>query len=323
MEYVLLLLIVGVAAIYLASTQDDHTSFYFDPATLRPKHPPPRPSARPYTAPPTWSPRADAPPNFEEAWPYYAKPLMTEVEQIFFQRLLKVVPRHRVFAQVQLSQLLGVRSGHNYHRWYHHVSRMSVDYVICNTDARILAAIELDDSSHLRPDRIDADRKKDKALRDAGIRIVRIPVKGMPDVNELSRILSFLDTCGPEETSRQRSSAPGSSSPNHTSQDIPTSQPRPAQHLPDPPPTPPRNPTTSTLEDPGPTPSPSPTPGTTPGTPPGTPPDPSPRLPPEHNMPEAESIAQRRAREAPIPPLVLPPLETRGSAPLETAAPPI
>lgn len=151
-------------------------------------------------APSTITP-AEASPRDDEPWPYYAKPLMTDVEQIFFHRLLQVLPNHRVFAQVQLSQLLGIRAGHNYHRWYHHVSRMSVDYVVCSKDARILAAIELDDSSHLLPDRILADQKKDRALSAAGISILRIPVKGMPGVSELSKLFAFLDeakTAAPE-----------------------------------------------------------------------------------------------------------------------------
>jgi hypothetical protein len=141
---------------------------------------------------PTSTAPISEPPASDEPWPYYAKHLMTEVEQIFFHRLLQVLPDHRVFVQVQLSQILGVLPGNNYYRWYGHVSRMSVDYVICSKDARIVAAIELDDSSHLQPERIAADQKKDRALSDAGIPTLRIPVKGMPGIADLTQLLAFL-----------------------------------------------------------------------------------------------------------------------------------
>ncbi|HQV23541.1 MAG TPA: DUF2726 domain-containing protein, partial [Agitococcus sp.] len=62
----------------------------------------------------------------------------------------------------------------------------SVDFVVCAPDgAKILAAIELDDSSHEKAERIQADAKKDKALRSAGVPIIRWPVKGMPQVPQL------------------------------------------------------------------------------------------------------------------------------------------
>ncbi|MBP9215575.1 MAG: DUF2726 domain-containing protein, partial [Agitococcus sp.] len=51
--------------------------------------------------------------------------------------------------------------------------------------AKILAAIELDDSSHDQAERIKADSKKDKALQSAGVPIIRWPVKGMPQPQQL------------------------------------------------------------------------------------------------------------------------------------------
>jgi very-short-patch-repair endonuclease len=58
---------------------------------------------------------------------------------------------------------------------------MSADFVVCNKDSSIIAVIELDDESHEREIRKTADSKKNKALSDAGISMVRWQVKMLPD----------------------------------------------------------------------------------------------------------------------------------------------
>lgn len=58
---------------------------------------------------------------------------------------------------------------------------MSLDFVICLKDGSIIAAIELDDKSHEQAERLEADAKKEKALTDAGIRLIRWKTQAMPD----------------------------------------------------------------------------------------------------------------------------------------------
>ena len=45
----------------------------------------------------------------------------------------------------------------------------------------MVAAVELDDKTHARPDRVAADAKKDKALAAAGIALVRWNFGALPD----------------------------------------------------------------------------------------------------------------------------------------------
>jgi len=63
---------------------------------------------------------------------------------------------------------------------------MSADFVVCNKDSSIVAVIELDDESHEREIRKAADSKKNKALSDAGISIVRWQVKMLPDESKIT-----------------------------------------------------------------------------------------------------------------------------------------
>jgi hypothetical protein len=114
-------------------------------------------------------------------WPFYAKKPLSPPEQVLFHRLVKALPGHIVLAQVQLSRVLGVRKGFNFHEWDNRINRMSYDFLVCAMDATVVAAIELDDKTHDSADRIAADEKKARASSAAGIRLVRWNVKDLPD----------------------------------------------------------------------------------------------------------------------------------------------
>jgi hypothetical protein len=63
------------------------------------------------------------------------------------------------------------------------------DFVLCRADLSVVAVIELDDRSHERRVRQDADARKTKALVDAGLRLVRIPAGVLPAEEELREII--------------------------------------------------------------------------------------------------------------------------------------
>ena len=62
---------------------------------------------------------------------------------------------------------------------------MSLDFVVCDEFGRVVAAIELDDSSHQRRSRQEADARKDRALASAGVRLIRWPCGGVPEIPEM------------------------------------------------------------------------------------------------------------------------------------------
>ncbi|MFZ3017414.1 MAG: DUF2726 domain-containing protein [Gallionella sp.] len=117
----------------------------------------------------------------EVEWPFYAKKPLTQPEQVLYHRLVSALPDHIVLAQVQLSRILGVKQGNNFHEWNNRINRMSLDFVVCGKDSSIIAAIELDDKTHEKASRKEADDKKNKALSSAGIKLVRWQVNALPD----------------------------------------------------------------------------------------------------------------------------------------------
>ena len=76
--------------------------------------------------------------------------------------------------------MLGVKQG-NFHEWNNRINRMSLDFVVCHKDSTIAAAIELDDKSHDKASRKEADDKKGKALSAAGIALIRWQASALPD----------------------------------------------------------------------------------------------------------------------------------------------
>ena len=107
------------------------------------------------------------------SWPFVVRKPMSTPEQILYFRLLHALPDHIVLAQVQLSRFLGVKKGTPARAWLNRINRLSVDFLVLTKDATVVVAIELDDKTHQRNDRREADRRKNRALEAADVRLIR------------------------------------------------------------------------------------------------------------------------------------------------------
>lgn len=104
----------------------------------------------------------------DQPWPFFAKKPLTQPEQILYHRLVQALPERIVLAQVQLSRVLGIKKGANFAEWNNRINRMSLDFVVCARDSTVIAAVELDDSSHEKTSRVSADAKKEKSSQVGG-----------------------------------------------------------------------------------------------------------------------------------------------------------
>lgn len=123
-------------------------------------------------------------------WPFYAKKPLTQPEQVLYHRPVSAMPECIVLAQVQLSRVLGVKKGFNFREWNNRIDRMSLDFLVCLKDSTVVAAVELDDKTHERASRIEADAKKEKALAAAGVALIRWQVSALPDENAIRLALA-------------------------------------------------------------------------------------------------------------------------------------
>ncbi|PYL17390.1 MAG: hypothetical protein DMF46_00415 [Verrucomicrobia bacterium] len=116
--------------------------------------------------------------------------LLSRAEKYFYGILRRVVSPHTVLAKVRLADLVEADERHrlrlaNFRR----VCSKHIDFVICDAALSPIIAVELDDSSHRRPDRRAPDRDVDRILEIASLPILRISVQQTYDAKELERQL--------------------------------------------------------------------------------------------------------------------------------------
>lgn len=110
--------------------------------------------------------------------------LLNEAEQELYLRLLEAMPNMRLFAQVGVAQLAQLRGRVDAQRLRNMAGR-GVDFVVCNSDFGIVAAIELawptpggDTSSEV---------EKQSALASLGIPLIIFRPNQLPSADAISR----------------------------------------------------------------------------------------------------------------------------------------
>jgi hypothetical protein len=117
--------------------------------------------------------------------------IVTASERAFFFALQEAVgDRYHIFTKVRMADVLVPVSASDRSRWrsaFNKVACKHFDYVLCDAELRIVAAIELDDASHMREDRMRRDRFVDWACRSAGVTLLRFAPQKRYDIVALRR----------------------------------------------------------------------------------------------------------------------------------------
>lgn len=114
--------------------------------------------------------------------PYAKAVLFSPAERSFLGVLDQAVSdRFRVFGKVRVADVLEVRDAANASeraRAFNKISAKHFDFILCDpNDLTVVAAIELDDSSHQRNTRQTRDEFLKNACAAAGVRLVRFPAR--------------------------------------------------------------------------------------------------------------------------------------------------
>ncbi len=153
------------------------------PATGEFSRLPARPAARP-----TWRQAQlplDAPTRFIDTPTRKPYRLLDEAEQALYHRLQEAMPNMLVFAQVGVAQLALIRGRHEARRLQRLAGR-GIDFVVCNPDFAIVAAIELSWPGADEAARAAADDKR-QALHSLGIPLIQFEPNALPDADAISR----------------------------------------------------------------------------------------------------------------------------------------
>ncbi|MDO8523482.1 MAG: DUF2726 domain-containing protein [bacterium] len=133
--------------------------------------------------------------NKESKLPYRRKDyLLSATERKFFYALEQIAHKnnYHVFAKVRLEDLLWLPKNTE-DRWSFRgrIKSRHIDFVLCDHEnIKPLLAIELDDSSHLSEKAQKTDDFKNRALKDAGLPLLRFPHQNFYNADEIaSKIL--------------------------------------------------------------------------------------------------------------------------------------
>lgn len=128
-------------------------------------------------------------------YPYVRKgALLTAAERSFLGVLEKIIgARYRIYAQVRLADVIAIRPGTDKRQRQMALNRITskhIDFVICERfTLEVLCAIELDDSTHARDDRVARDQFVDAVLHTAELPLVRVVAKAGYQPDEIKKAL--------------------------------------------------------------------------------------------------------------------------------------
>lgn len=108
--------------------------------------------------------------------------------------MIAVGDKYYVFPQVHLPTLIDNKVvGQNWKGAFSHISQKSVDFVLCDKSyISPKLAIELDDKTHERQDRIDRDGEVERIFKDARLPLLRLENRGRFNPTELLEKISTI-----------------------------------------------------------------------------------------------------------------------------------
>ena len=126
--------------------------------------------------------------------PYESRPsLLTKTELAFFRSLQEAVDGEwMITTMVQMADLIRVRPDTpKSQSWRNRIHAKHIDFLLCDHGTmQAKLAVELDDSSHQRPDRVRRDQFVNAALDSAGIPLLRVDVQRDYDTDDLRKRIS-------------------------------------------------------------------------------------------------------------------------------------
>lgn len=111
--------------------------------------------------------------------------LLNDSEQELYHRLREAMPSMQIFVQVGVAQLALLRGRHEAKRLSQMAGR-GVDFVVCDSEFAIIAAIELAWPSPGEKG-VNNESEKHQALQSLGIPLIVFRPNGLPDAEAISR----------------------------------------------------------------------------------------------------------------------------------------
>lgn len=128
--------------------------------------------------------------------PYIKKGGLLSHSELKLYKILKNLlgDKYELSSKVRIPDIIQVKSGDSAYFSFNRIRAKHVDFLICYKDTmKPKLAIELDGSSHNRPDRQERDKFVDEVFANAGIPITHIKVKHEYNEEEIIKQLQQAD----------------------------------------------------------------------------------------------------------------------------------
>jgi hypothetical protein len=126
--------------------------------------------------------------------PHYAlrDDFLTPAEASFYRVLCATIgERQLIFPKVRLADLMYASRQEGQYAAWQRINRKHVDFVLCDPQTvRPVLAIELDDRSHQRPDRVQRDAFVDQVFAAVKLPLVHVPARHSYNTQELAALLA-------------------------------------------------------------------------------------------------------------------------------------
>ncbi len=115
-------------------------------------------------------------PKTNEPMPYTAAKLLTRREYAFFKALQPLAQKYNLMIcpKIRLADLVSVPQGTKEAKWFNYIKAKHVDFTLCDMDLRVKLIIELDDSTHDRPDRQTRDDFVDRVFQQINVKLLHV-----------------------------------------------------------------------------------------------------------------------------------------------------
>lgn len=118
---------------------------------------------------------------------YKTRKLLSPAERSFYGVLKQAVNgEHEIFTKVRLADLLEPTTSKNRQASLNRIISKHIDFIICDMNTlEAKLAIELDDKSHERADRLQRDKFVKEICEEAGLKIINIKAKKGYNIGEI------------------------------------------------------------------------------------------------------------------------------------------
>ncbi|MDB6086018.1 MAG: hypothetical protein JWN43_3899 [Gammaproteobacteria bacterium] len=138
-----------------------------------------------------------------------AKPLLSRPEQHLYGRLVRAFPGHVILAHVPLLRFLPMdphATATEVQAITNRYKHIDADFVVCRPDFTALAVIELEDGANPADAQRERQRRMDRFLQAAGVKVLRVSAGDLPHEPAIKALVAALPLHVPSSQPVRRAS---------------------------------------------------------------------------------------------------------------------